>query len=545
MNNSISVLVSKSELFLYKVLTRFSIDMALEFDSALVDTSMEGGVIPEKLPRADIVILSYELPLTSPELVQLYETCRRITTTHPCHLILACDGQQFAQCFSVLQNVVDSFLLKPFLIDDIYSVLRKTISMVVSGEAPLSSRVALSDLHSFFLNYACRLERATPVTPAYINRVYQTHIQKGVYRGVFIKWEHSDTFLKTQAATSVAGHNIHLRIEEIVCEEMSSICWELLFSKLFDGVTILTNYSEKRDSEVLRGLSRILRRVRTIITGPTDFHVTICAGCALNDVNDLELTFESAHMASWHRRFVGVDRVILSAEPPCILPAASYDELRVLSDEVLKSITALDSARFRSAVRGVFSLPAQVLMTAHAKKQIIYWREKLFEAHREHIHMIDDPDDFQTMLKYELSFTHTFAAFAYIYENQLASLIDRINDVIKDHRSPPVAIAMEYVRNHYSQKISLHLVAEVVHLNPNYFSNLFKKEMKIGFTAYVRNYRLRVARELLSHSQMRLEEVASSVGLSAEQMGKCFREIQGLSPSEYRKVYWQSPDAPA
>lgn len=534
----INVLVSQSELFLHKILTRFSIDMALEFNTILLDSAMEQRITHSGDLRADVVILSYNAPLSRYHLTLFYETCRQIITIHHCHIILVCDDNQFTKCYTHLQTVVDSFLLKPFLVDNIYSVLGKAVSMISNGEFPSSSQASSSDLHSFFLNQTARIERTSPVTYEYLNRVYNTNLSGGLYQNVFIKWEHAITFLNKQPHIHSPNHNIHLHIQEIVSDELSSVCHEILFSKLYDGVSVLLNYEEKHTSTIMHATQHILNRIHAIITDLTDFHVTICVGHACSNINDLANTFKTAHMASWHRRFVGVDRVIICSESPDILPVSGYEQLNRLSSQIIKSISTLDSAQFRLLVRKVFSLPTQVLMSDEAKRRIIYWRTSLFDLHREQIRMLDDPNDYAMMLQYEMSFSHDFITFSSIYETQLAALIDRIKRIIETRCSPPVAISVEYIRNHYAEKISLHEMAAIVHLNANYFSNLFKKEMNIGFSSYLRDYRLQIAKELLSHSQMKLGEIADSVGFTLEYFGKCFRDAEGISPTEYRKAYW-------
>lgn len=536
----IRVLVSQSELFLYKILTRFSIDMALEFNTILLDSAMEEQITQPGSEKADVVILSYHMPPTRNHLALFYETCRQIISIHHCHIILVCDESQFTKCYTYLQNVVDSFLLKPFLVDNIYSVLRKTVSMIANAEPPATSQVTADDLHTFFLSQTARIERTTPVTCEYYNRVYKTNLADGLYQNVFIKWEHAVTFLNAHPAAPSSNHNIHLRIQEIVSNELSPICHELLFSKLYDGVSVLLNYKETHTSSVLHATTRILSHIRAIMTDLPDFHVTICVGHACRNINDLANTFRTAHMASWQRRFIGVDRVIICSEEPDILPASGYEELNMLSAQIMQSISSLDSAQFRLLVRKVFALPTQVLISDEAKRRIIHWRKSLFDLHREQIRLLDDPNDYAMMLQYEMSFSPTFVSFSHIYETQLAALIDRIKGVIETRCSPPVAIAVEYIRNHYAKKISLHEMAQIVHLNANYFSNLFKKEMNIGFSAYLRDYRLQIAKELLSHSQMKLGEIADSVGFTLEYFGKCFRESEGISPTEYRKAYWQN-----
>ncbi|CAM4517271.1 AraC family transcriptional regulator [Paenibacillus macerans] len=50
--------------------------------------------------------------------------------------------------------------------------------------------------------------------------------------------------------------------------------------------------------------------------------------------------------------------------------------------------------------------------------------------------------------------------------------------------------AKQYIEGNYQQTCSLQTVAAYVHVTPNYFSNLFKKETGISFTHYVSQLRI-------------------------------------------------------
>ena len=54
----------------------------------------------------------------------------------------------------------------------------------------------------------------------------------------------------------------------------------------------------------------------------------------------------------------------------------------------------------------------------------------------------------------------------------------------------PIRQARKYMEEHYSEKIVLEDLAEIVGLNPVYFSVLFKKETGINVSAYLLNVRM-------------------------------------------------------
>jgi two-component system response regulator YesN len=68
---------------------------------------------------------------------------------------------------------------------------------------------------------------------------------------------------------------------------------------------------------------------------------------------------------------------------------------------------------------------------------------------------------------------------------------------------------------------------------------LFKKEVGIGFVDYVGGVRLEEAKKMLIDSNVKVKEVAESVGfVDPHYFGIWFKENTGLSPSQYRKTMW-------
>ncbi|MFC5403279.1 response regulator transcription factor [Cohnella soli] len=96
--------------------------------------------------------------------------------------------------------------------------------------------------------------------------------------------------------------------------------------------------------------------------------------------------------------------------------------------------------------------------------------------------------------------------------------------------------AEDYIRKHYTQEISVEMVAEYVGKTPNYFSHLFKKEMGVSFREYVNRLRITKAKERIYHSTDRIYEISEQVGFSDyAYFTQVFRKLEGCSPTALRK----------
>lgn len=94
-----------------------------------------------------------------------------------------------------------------------------------------------------------------------------------------------------------------------------------------------------------------------------------------------------------------------------------------------------------------------------------------------------------------------------------------------------------YLERHYAdENISLSDMARRFHLHVTYLSELFKKTTGKNYTEYVTEIRIKKAKELLEHTELRVSDVAEMTGFSnANYFSQVFKKMTGLSPNEYRQ----------
>lgn len=109
-----------------------------------------------------------------------------------------------------------------------------------------------------------------------------------------------------------------------------------------------------------------------------------------------------------------------------------------------------------------------------------------------------------------------------------------INDEIED--STGIGKAVKYLKDNYTDRISLEEVANVAGVSRYHFTRLFKKIMGISFTYYLNYLRVKKAEEALSCPDANISEVAFSVGFnSLRQFERAFKGSMGQTAAEYRK----------
>ena len=103
---------------------------------------------------------------------------------------------------------------------------------------------------------------------------------------------------------------------------------------------------------------------------------------------------------------------------------------------------------------------------------------------------------------------------------------------------------MRYLYNNISEPISLSSIVKATFISPNIIRSLIDKAFGVGYKDILSLFRIRYAESLLSGTDLYLLDIAVLVGFnSVSTFSRRFREINGESPSEYRKKCRErSPD---
>ena len=102
----------------------------------------------------------------------------------------------------------------------------------------------------------------------------------------------------------------------------------------------------------------------------------------------------------------------------------------------------------------------------------------------------------------------------------------------------PVDLAPEYIRSNYHLGLTLTGVSKYVGMNRTTLNEACKKKTGLTVIQYLNQYRIRMARDALCHTNLKLNEIALCCGYNYESyFVKTFTEKEGISPTEYRKLH--------
>ncbi len=100
-----------------------------------------------------------------------------------------------------------------------------------------------------------------------------------------------------------------------------------------------------------------------------------------------------------------------------------------------------------------------------------------------------------------------------------------------------------YIDSHRSEDMSVEQLAELAGFSKYHFERLFKSCMGISCYQYITKRRVMLAQELLGDTDLSVMDIALQSGFfSLSTFNRVFKEINGCSPTEYRKLYRRGAD---
>ncbi len=176
----------------------------------------------------------------------------------------------------------------------------------------------------------------------------------------------------------------------------------------------------------------------------------------------------------------------------------------------------------------------------------------------------NNPNRYENLLTLHQQLIQLF--FRYFYENNidtakfitgeysyrkiidLCSSVDDVKKVVNylidsmghelDHKSSDSSYtekAKQYIAENYNKEITVKAVADYVHLNPEYFTRLFKKETGVNIKDYITDCRINMAKDLLENSTLTISMIASELGYTnLSHFAYLFKRKEGITPKEYK-----------
>ena len=95
---------------------------------------------------------------------------------------------------------------------------------------------------------------------------------------------------------------------------------------------------------------------------------------------------------------------------------------------------------------------------------------------------------------------------------------------------------INYISEHYAEKIYIDKLSEIIMVSPDYFTKMFKDSIGKTPVDYINGIRINRSMQLLIETELSVAEIADKMGFcNSNYFNKIFKQYMGVSPLAYRK----------
>lgn len=293
---------------------------------------------------------------------------------------------------------------------------------------------------------------------------------------------------------------------------------------------LLFAYQESEREHIVTLCTRIVEILRTQAQLFRDLKSAISLGVEVSSIHEINESLISAH-DRLSQRLIGGFEQFYQAKHHKALPTEEHVEFvrqrfTQACAQMSESAEELVNELFNTIEKEPISVIEHVLL------QSFSYAQRFVEE--------QNPDlEENQELWLTIRDASTLEDLRFRYQSGLTELL-HLHVQHQEHAlSRPIKLAKALIDQQYGDELlSLERVSEAVHLNPSYFSGLFKKRMGVGFADYVLEVRMEAAKKLLVETSMPITKVAALVGYrDPKHFSRAFKKYGQIKPNEYRKLY--------
>lgn len=476
---------------LIKVLIHWD-ELPLEFVGSANDG--ESGLKLINEVRPDIVLIDMKMPGYSG-----IDLIGKIKELHPhIHFIIISGYRSFDYAHNAIKYGVDEYLLKPVKEDELNISLRKLLNKGIINSVNRESR--------YIQNY-------TGINHPNILFLVKNDLNTLIYN------DNELELLNTKRESIITSY-LQSRDIEFCFIKQNGLLYTLLV-----GEDILHRDHLRNLLEEFKGLKEIFHYLETTISW------TSCKTIKV-DIEQLNINIRERYKSGAEKIY---NRSIVR-DPGAYLEYFTPPQ----KSEILRSCEVFNTEKLQEQLSCIeHSLIGSICCGEDVSKviqEIISTIKFSLSSHVEDFNFYKkEMDVLEILLTQQSSIDRIFLLLSHVIE----AIFSNEMELKKQRTSEPIRRVKEYINERFFLNITLTEVSEYVGMNSSYFSTLFKKETGMGFLDYLTNIRIEEAKELLSDPNRPICDTASEVGYKdIKHFAKQFKKRVGLSPVEYRKVYY-------
>lgn len=458
--------------------------------------------------KCDLVITDIKMPI-----MDGVTLCQHISDLYPdIRLIILSGYGEFEYAKKAIRCNVSAYLLKPIVNEDLFDALN-----TVKGQLDDSNRVQEALFNYSALSSKYRDELATKLLQSIINNAYvQTQsLLKIIYQLDISLIEEQALIMIIAPSQSMMLQTDYLQNKEVtsllIYRSVCDLIDDSSVIAFLDSSSRTVIYLPINETESLSDIrSDLCMNLCTDFFSATGQELECYSGSPVTELLQLNQSYQEAIVDMQKSRLF-------------VKPDHATDKIMGKFNELLANYIYAVKSRVNDNVQYSRNELEAFVSSNSGMLNIDYIGIHAYE------YLIDTLDDESSFAPQSTSLDVILQGYSMLYNT---ASDDSSEDTLIDD-------AIEYIQNHYSEPISLAILADHLSITPSYLSNLFHTTVGTSYIKYLTELRLNKACYMLSHNKdITLDTITKKVGyLSTKHFSYVFKKHYGITPGRYRSEH--------
>lgn len=452
------------------------------------------GILQE---RPDLALLDISMPKMTG--IDIIKECKSLSI--PTKIIFISGYQDFEYAKSAVKYGAIDYILKPVIRDELLTAIEKCVT-----QGSITEKDYITGNTTDEVDYRGLIEvEETNYVPILTQIVFQGNFdvqEKKLIRFSYLGF--LESFLRANN-------------------------WGITFEKNDSTLIVLKAQDEKEAKEMA---VKIWEKAKAV----TGQEFLLLIGSKVKQMSQISVAFEECFALKGYLFFADKMNDLVVNVGKTIFVPVDKTRFEKVKEDLISSIMNKDTRGFENQYLQFQNLVCR--MADGKKEDACFYFCNMLRTVEEKIERLGC--DFYRMEMQELLSIgrrmHSFGELIEAYHSILLDYMNGIQCIAQNSEKETFLKAREYITNHYTEDLTLNIVAEQIHMNPYYFSVFFKKNAGENYKSYLSKIRLEETKKLLVSTNLKTFDIALRVGFTDTRiLTDTFQKYYGETPYSYRK----------